>query len=128
MGGIIEHMETTKIKATNTTLTDAITDYVNAKLGKSVLEKFAGSYEILGVEVDIGKTTAHHNSGEIFRAEVNVDVKGKMLRAVSDKEDLYAAIDDVRDEIIKVLKGTKTKKETMWRRGTRNIKKILRLE
>ena len=121
-------METTKIRATNTTLTSAITDYVNAKLGKSVLEKFAGSYEILGVEVDIGKTSEHHNNGEIFRAEVNVEVKGKILRAVSDKEDLCAAIDDVRDEIIKVLKDTKTKKETMWRRGARNIKKILRLE
>lgn len=121
-------METTKIKATNTTLTEAITNYVNLKLGKGVLEKFAGSYEILSVEVDIGKTTEHHNNGEIFRAEVNVAVKGKILRAVSDKEDLYAAIDDVRDEIIKVLKDTKTKKETMWRRGARNIKKMLRLE
>lgn len=121
-------MEITKIKATNTTLTEAITDYVNEKLGKSVLEKFAGSYEILGVEVDIGKTTGHHNNGEIYRAEVNVAVKGKVLRAVSDKEDLYAAIDDVRDEIINVLKGTKTKKETLWKRGARNIKKILRLE
>ena len=121
-------MDTIKIRATNTTLTDAITSYVNAKLGKSVLEKFSGSYEILGVEVDIGKTTAHHNNGEIFRAEVNVMVKGKVLRAVSDKEDLYAAIDDVRDSMIDELKGAKDKKETMWRRGARSIKKMLRLE
>lgn len=121
-------METIKIKATNTTLTEAITEYVSSKLGKSALEKFAGSYDIISVEVDIGKTTEHHNNGEIFRAEVNVAVKGKVLRAVSDKEDLYAAIDDVRDEIVKLLKDTKTKKETMWRRGARNIKKILRME
>ena len=121
-------MQTTKIKATNTTLTEAITDYVDAKLGKSVLEKFSGSYEILDVEVEIAKTTSHHNNGEIFRAEVNVLVKGKVLRAASDKEDLYAAIDDVHDEIIKVLKDTKTKKETLWKKGSRSIKKMLRLE
>ena len=116
----------TKIKATNTTLTPAITDYVNAKLGKNVLSKFAGSREIFDVEVDIGKVTEHHTSGEIFRAEVNVSVKGKILRAVSQKEDLYSAIDDVRDEIIEVLKETKTKKETLWRRGARRIKDMLK--
>jgi len=119
-------METTKIKATNTTLTTAITDYVNAKLSKSVLEKFAGQSEIFSVEVDIGKTTGHHTHGEIFRAEINVSVKGKVLRAVSDKEDLYSAIDDVRDEIIEVLRDTKTKKDTLWKRGARRIKNMLR--
>jgi ribosomal subunit interface protein len=121
-------METTKIKATGTTLTPAITDYVNAKLGKEVLEKFSGSNGIFNVEVDIGKTTGHHSHGEIFRAEVNVHVKGKVLRAVSDKEDLYSAIDDVRDEIVEVLRDTKTKKDTLWKRGARSIKKMLRIE
>ncbi len=121
-------METTKIKATNTTLTPAITNYVESKLSKEVLNKFAGQNEIFDVEIDIGKTTAHHTHGEIFRAEINVSVKGKVLRAVSDKEDLYSAIDDVHDEIVEVLKNTKEKKDALWKRGARRIKEILRLE
>lgn len=121
-------METTKIKATNTTLTPAIMDYVEAKLSKGALGKFSGHSKILDVNVDIGKTTEHHTHGEIFRAEINVQVKGKVLRAVSDKEDLYSAIDDVRDEIIEVLRDSKEKKDTLWKRGARSIKKMLRIE
>jgi ribosomal subunit interface protein len=119
-------METTKIKATNTTLTPAITSYVESKLSKDILSKFSGSNKILDVNVDIGKTTGHHTHGEIFRAEINVSIKGKVLRAVSDKEDLYSAIDDVHDEIIEVLKDRKEKKEALWRRGARKVKNILR--
>jgi ribosomal subunit interface protein len=121
-------METTKIKATNTTLTPAITNYVESKLSKEVLGKFSGHSKILDVNVDIGKTTEHHTHGEIFRAEINVSVKGKVLRAVSDKEDLYSAIDDVHDEIIEILRDTKEKKDTLWRRGARRIKEMLRIE
>lgn len=123
-----EYMETTKIKATNTTLTPAITSYVENKLSKGVLGKFSGHSKILDVSVDIGKTTEHHNNGEIFRAEINVQVKGKILRAVSDKEDLYSAIDDVHDEIVEVLKEAKEKKDALWKRGARSIKKMLRIE
>jgi ribosomal subunit interface protein len=120
-------METTKIKATNTTLTPAITSYVENKLSKGALEKFSGHNRILDVSVDIGRTTGHHTHGEIFRAEINVFIKGKVLRAVSDKEDLYSAIDDVHDEIIEVLRDTKERKDTLWRRGARSIKRMLRL-
>jgi ribosomal subunit interface protein len=119
-------METTKIKATNTTLTPAITNYVESKLSKNVLGKFSGHTKILDVSVDIGKTTSHHTHGEIFRAEINVSIKGKVLRAVSDKEDLYSAIDDVHDEIVEILKDTKEKKDALWRRGARKIKNLLR--
>jgi ribosomal subunit interface protein len=119
-------METIKIKATNTTLTPSIINYVESKLGRDILGKFSGHTKILEVSVDIGKTTEHHTHGEIFRAEVNVQVKGNVLRAVSNKEDLYSAIDDVRDEIIEVLRDSKEKKDALWRRGARKIKDILK--
>lgn len=119
-------METLKIKATSTTLTPAITNYVNEKLNKNVLSKFSGKNKILDIDVEIGKTTGRHTNGEIFRAEVNVYVKRKVLRAVSEKEDLYKAIDDVRDEIVEVLKGTKEKKDALWKRGARKIKDMLK--
>ncbi len=124
----IKYMKTLKIKATNTTLTPAITNYVNDKLSEEVLSKFSGKNKIFDVDVEIGKTTERHINGEIFRAEVNVKVKGKVLRAVSEKEDLYSAIDDVRDEIVEILRDKKEKKDALWRRGARRIKKMLRIE
>lgn len=121
-------METTKIKATNIDLTTAIVSYVESKLSKEILGKFSGHGKIFDVNVEIGKTTKHHVNGEIFRAEINVSVKGKVLRAVSDKEDLYSAIDDVHDEIVEVLRDSKERKDALWRRGARKIKEMLRLE
>lgn len=114
------------IKATNMELTSAISKYVEEKL-KSV-EKFAMSHkdEEPLVEVEIGKTTNHHHSGEVFRAETNMRVRGKQFRAVSEKTDLYAAIDDMRNELVRELNSHKDKARTLFRRGAGAIKNLLR--
>ncbi len=115
-----------KIKAVNIELTSAISAYVDEKI-KSV-EKFAivhDDEEIL-VEVEVGKTTKHHNSGDIFRVEVGMRVRGKHFRAVSEKSDLYAAIDDVRNELVRELNSFKGRERTMMRRGAGMIKNLLR--
>lgn len=115
-----------KIKATNIELTDAIRAYVEEKI-KSV-EKFLVAHEKEEVltEAEIGKTTKHHNTGEVFRAEVMIRVRGKQFRAVSEKDDLYAAIDDVRDELVREINSIKGKDRTLIRRGAGMVKNLLR--
>lgn len=115
-----------KIKATNIELTSAIEAYVNEKIGG--VEKFALPHvnENPIAEVEIGKTTNHHNSGDVFRAEVNLSVRGKYFRATSEKSDLYAAIDDIRNELVRELNSHKEKDRTLVRRGAGMIKNILR--
>ena len=115
-----------KIKTTNIEMTDAISSYVEAKLQS--LEKFAIPHDEENplLYVDIGKTTNHHQSGDIFRAEVTMNVRGKQFRAVSKKEDLYAAIDDMRAELMRELTSHKTKERSLARRGAGMIKNLLR--
>jgi putative sigma-54 modulation protein len=115
-----------KIKTTNIELTDAISAYVEEKIQS--VEKFTVSHEEEEVlaEVEVGRTTKRHNSGDIFHAEVNIHVRGKHFRAVSEKSDLYAAIDDVRDELVRELNSHKTKERTLMRRGAGMIKDLLR--
>lgn len=115
-----------KIKTTNIALTYAIEAYVNEKI-KSV-EKFAIPHENEDpiVEVEIGKTTNHHQSGDVFRAEVNFHVRGKHFRATSEKDDLYAAIDDMRNELVRELNSHKDKARTLVRKGAGIIKNMLR--
>lgn len=115
-----------KIKTTNIELTDAIEAYVEEKV-RSV-EKFAVPHvdENPIAEVEIGKTTNHHNSGDVFRAEVNLRVRGKQFRATSEKNDLYAAIDDMRNELVRELNSHKDKARTLVRRGAGMVKNILR--
>lgn len=115
-----------KITTTNIELTNAIESYVDEKM-RSV-EKFAMSHEkedpIMNVE--IGKTNNHHQSGDVFRAEVDMNVRGKHFRAVSVKSDLYAAVDEVRDFLVRELTSHKEKTRTLVRRGAGIIKDILR--
>ncbi|MHB8652078.1 MAG: ribosome hibernation-promoting factor, HPF/YfiA family [Minisyncoccota bacterium] len=114
------------IKTTGIELTDALSEYVHEKM-RSV-EKFlpGGEGENAIVQVEIGKTTKHHQAGVVFRAEANINAHGARFRAVSEKEDLYAAIDDMKDELAREMKSAKEKKKTLMRRGGAAIKRFLR--
>lgn len=115
-----------KITTTNIELTNAIESYVDEKM--SSVEKFAISHEKEDpiANVEIGKTNNHHQSGDVFRAEVNMRVRGKHFRATSEKSDLYAAIDDMRNELVRELTSHKEKTRTLVRRGATMIKDALR--
>lgn len=115
-----------KIKTTNIEMTDAISSYVEEKLQS--LEKFAVPHDEENplLYVEVGKTTNHHQSGDVYRAEVTMNVRGKQFRAVSKKEDLYAAIDDMRTELMRELTSHKTKERSLARRGAGMIKNLLR--
>ncbi len=114
-----------KTHAVNFDLTDAINDYISKKL--SPLERFVGESSEILCEVEIGRTTKHHNSGDIFKAEVNMFISGSsQVYAVSEQIDLYSAIDLVKDDVERQLVATKSKKETLFRRGAGKIKNLLK--
>lgn len=85
------------IKTKNITLNSALKIFIEDKIGS--LEKFLNGVVPVLVEVDISKTTKHHNKGDVFRAEVQIEVPKRLLRAESIKDDLRKAIVDVKDEL-----------------------------
>jgi putative sigma-54 modulation protein len=113
------------IKTTNITLTPAIRDYFEKKL-MSIDKLVDLERDNVLIQAELGKTTHHHNKGEIFRAEINLSVGGHYHRAVSEKEDLYAAIDDVKDELSREIKSGKQKRTSIVRRGGQKLKNLLR--
>lgn len=93
----------------------------------SSLEKFLKNGEQTLCEVELGKTTEHHKSGDIFRAEVNIVESGNtQTYAVAEEADLYAAIDIVRDEAERGIVARKKKKETLFKRGAIKFKELLK--
>ena len=113
------------IKATNIELTQAITDYLDKRF--DTFDKFiSADDESVLCDIEVGKTTHHHKSGDIFRAEVNLHIPGKDFYASSKKEDLYSAIDEVKDEITRAIKSHKSKNTTLARKGALRFKNILR--
>ena len=113
-----------QIKATEMALTPAIKDYAEKKV-LSLEKFFKGSGEVLA-QIEVGKTTRHHKSGNVFRAEISIRADGQNYYAVSEKDDLYAAIDEVKDEMAHEIVSSKSKKETLFRRGGAKIKAMLK--
>ncbi len=112
-----------KIQATNMELTEALADYVEKRL--SSLSKYIRNEGDALIRVEIGKTTHHHGHGDVFRAEANMSVKGVRVRAESKKDDLYAAIDDVREELERMLSTEKDKRMSLMRRGGARVKALV---
>lgn len=113
------------IKTTNFSLTEAISDYLEKKL-RSLDRIIDWDADNVKVETELGKISEHHNKGDIFRAEINVNRAGHFVRAVSEKSDLYAAIDDMKDQIGQALKQGKDKRKSLFRRGAGKIKNLLK--
>jgi putative sigma-54 modulation protein len=115
------------IKGTNIELTPAIRDYVEKKVGN--LEKFISKHgDNALVEVEVGKTTQHHQKGDIFRAEINLSLAGNayQFRADAETTDLYAAIDLAHDEMEVELNRFKGKRESRYRRGAKTLKNLIK--
>ncbi len=113
------------IKATNLELTPAISDYVTEKMQS--LEKLLGKdTDGALADVEIGRPSAHHRSGNVYRAEVNLSVGKVRLYVAAEKEDLYAAIDAMKDEILEAYRAHKDKKISNIKKGGSKIKRMLR--
>ena len=88
------------LKATALELTPALKAYIEEKIGS--LAKFVKHWEAgssIECRVEVGRTTSHHHKGNVFRAEVNLDLPGRVLRAENEGWDVRAAIDGVRDKL-----------------------------
>ena len=77
-------------------------------------------------QVEVGRSTQHHKTGEVFKAEVHITGAGIDLYAVSEHSDLYAAIDLVKDDIARSVVQLKGKRETLTRRGAKAIKNMMK--
>ena len=106
-------------------LTDAIREYVEKRsLG---LEKFMQNNDTTQmVRVEVGKTTMHHKHGDVYKAQFDITIAGAKFHAVSEKEDLYSAIDDAKEGIIREITSNKDRRGTLFRRGARSVKKMLK--
>lgn len=115
---------TTNIKGTNMELTNAISDYINKKIES--INKFVKQGEEVTIYIEVGKTTNHHKQGDYFKAEFDVTINGEKFFTDSEKSDLYKAIDDAKDELVKKIKNSKKRKNTLFKRGATSVKKMMK--
>lgn len=112
------------VKSTNMDLTEALSDYLDKKI--SSLERFVQSAEEAIARVEIGRTNNHHHKGEVFRAEINLEYGDHRFRAEAEADDLYKAIDMVREEMMGEITKAKRKSFHLFRRGKQKIKDMVK--
>jgi len=114
------------IKATNMELDQAVKQYAEEKVLK--LKKYIPDTEDMEViaQIELGKEVRDQHSGDVFIAELNIEISGEFHRAVAEKDDLYAAIDEMKDEADRILRKSKGKKNSLIKWGGAKIKNMLR--
>lgn len=98
--------------------------YVDKRLAK--IAKLLAGDSTAKCDLELAKTTEHHQKGDIYRAEIHIVAVGKNLYAANEQSDIFSAIDGVRDEILRELKAQKTKRTSYIRRGGAKIKAMIR--
>ena len=88
------------IKFTNLDSTLAISEYVESKLNSldKLVEKFDAEGAVLA-DVEIARTTKHHHKGPVFRAEINLQLPKKIIRAEHEDWDIRVAVDQMRHKL-----------------------------
>jgi|SRR3989338_4200739 len=116
------------LQGKNIELTEAIKDYVLKKVTN--LEKLLSGIEAkegrVMVNFEVSKSTNHHKSGDIFHADCLIKIDGKEFYFSADKEDLYQAIDAVKDSLYHEINKNKDRRQTLLKRGAASVKKMLK--
>lgn len=96
-----------RMKATHLEFTEAIKNYIQEKM--DLTEKYLGEVEVINCDFEVEKVLPGQHKGEVFRAEVNLQVPHELLRIEKTEADLYKAIDKVKDHLELVIKKYKEK-------------------
>ena len=117
-------MRNLQIKAMGIELTDAIESYFRDKINN--LDKYIDpSDESVECDARVSKIAGNH-SGDIFKAEISLHTAGKNYGAESTKENLYKAIDDVKDRVARKITSHKKKQRSLFKKGASKAKSLLK--
>ena len=116
------------IKATNMELTGPLSDYVVQRvtnLGKLLKKIQDAGGEVL-FSFEVAKATNHHKSGKVFHADCSVVIDGEQFYSSSDQDDLYAAVDDCKEQLFGEIKKKKERKQALFKRGAQKLKGMMK--
>ena len=77
-------------------LTDPLKEYINTHIGS--LSKYLKRFDegLIRAEVEVARVTQHHRHGDVYYAEVNLNIPGKFFRATHEGGDVRECIDKVK--------------------------------
>ena len=113
-----------KTKTTDVLLTRELSDHLNKKLEK-ISHLLEGDPSI-ACDVELKRTTKHHNKGDVFMAEIHIVGRKRDVFARAERSDLFIAIDEVTDEAFHSLTSRHKKYIALARRGGARVKDMIK--
>jgi ribosomal subunit interface protein len=105
--------------------TDAIQTYALEKM--KTLEKYIPREDTSAkLALELSKTTAHHAHGEVFQAEAQLHIKGKEITLRATEDDLYKAIDTLKDMLARELATHKDRERSVFRKSAHKVKLLFK--
>lgn len=106
-------------------ITDAIRSYTLEKM-ESLNRLSSKDDTSATLTVELSKTTNHHVHGQVFQAEGRLHVRGKETTLHTRQEDLYKAIDVLKDMLTRELASYKDKERSIVRRSAHHVKNLFK--
>ena len=112
-----------QLKSTNFTVTEQVKSYVQEKIDP--LEELLRARKVnFSGWIELARTSKHHQSGEIYRAEIQLRIPGESLRAEGKSENIFAAIQEAKERAEREIKQHKQKIIAKDRKARRRLKDI----
>ena len=106
-------------------MTDAIREYTFEKM--KTLEKYVPHDDTSAkLSVELLKTTNHHLHGQVFQAEAQLHIRGKETTLRTTQDDLYKAIDILKDMLQRELAQHKDRERSIIRRSAHKVKNLFK--
>lgn len=116
--------ENIQLSVVNLELTDEVKNYINKKL-KSI-EKFIDFNDpSVSGDIRLYKDTGKQN-GKIYRVEISFMKAGKKYGVNASGNNLFEAIDESKDLILRKITDYKEKRQSLVKRGGATIKTFLK--
>lgn len=112
------------LKSTNFILTPSIKEFVSKRIEK--LESLIGKMgATLSGWIEIGRVTRHHKKGDVYKAEAEVRLGKRSIRAEAIDKTVYGAVTKMKEKAEREIgkyKEVQTQKHRDWRwfRGKKN--------
>ena len=106
-------------------ITDAIEAYAIEKM-KAVEKLVSRDDTSAKLSLELSKTTNHHTHGSFFQAEAQMHISGKTTTLRTTQDDLYKAIDILKDMLTREVVQYKDKERSIFRRGAHKVKSLFK--
>ncbi|TSC68828.1 MAG: Uncharacterized protein G01um101466_301 [Parcubacteria group bacterium Gr01-1014_66] len=110
-------------------VTPALREYIDQKIVRSaeqLLNKRQNMSDVPLLDIEVERTTQHHQKGMVYRVGVKVVYEGKSIRTEATHEEVHAACDLVEDEMKRKIIAQKSRGFSLLKRGARRAKQYLR--